>query len=63
MSLLLPRSLSLTRTLQATVHTCRPYLHPTPTPIAIPTHHYRSMSAEHPAKKINMSTIKIGTHK
>ena len=24
---------------------------------------YRFMSAEHPAKKINMSTIKIGTHK
>lgn len=24
---------------------------------------YRPMSAEHPAKKINMSTIKIGTHK
>ena len=64
MSLLLPRSLPLTlplltRTLQATVHTSRPYLRPIP----IPTHHYRSMSAEHPAKKINMSTIKIGTHK
>ena len=62
MPLLLPRPLPLTlpllaRALQATVHTYRPSLRP------IPTRHYRPMSAEHPAKKVNMSTIKIGTHK